>query len=92
MVKQRSCTFLFSDLRRHIRISGTYGVAIRQTSGVGRGCSFSIIIANLYVATVLYLRDKFLDIELGAFFDDRNIATDSIGEIGRVLETVNNYQ
>ena len=84
--------FLYSDLRRYIRVAGTYGAVVHQTNGIGQGCSLSIIIANLYVATLFrYLRDLFPGIEIGAFLDDRNITTDSVESMTKVLNAVKEF-
>ena len=43
--------FLYTNLKRYIKVAGTYGAVVAQSSGVGQGCSMSIIVANLYGAT-----------------------------------------
>ena len=81
--------FLYSDLRRYIKVAGTYGAVIHQSNGIGQGCSISIIIANLYVATLFRcLREHFPEIEMGAFLDDRNITANSVESMRQVLDNV----
>ena len=83
----RQLHYLYTNLKRYIRVAGTYGAVVEQTNGVGQGCSMSIIVANLYVTTLFrFLKCKFPDIELGAFLDDRNFTARDIGQLVKVLE------
>ena len=84
--------FLYTNLRRYIRVAGTYGAVIAQTNGIGQGCSLSIIVANLYVATLFkFLRANFEGIDMGAFLDDRNITTDTIEKMINALAAVERF-
>ena len=47
----------------------------------------SILVANLYVATLFRtLQNRFRIVELGAFLDDRNVTAQSIGDLLEILE------
>ena len=79
--------YLYTDLTRYVRIAGAYGATIQQTNGVGQGCSISIIVANLYVATLFRaLKHRHLEVELGAFLDDKNITAQSLDQLVAILE------
>ncbi len=78
--------YTYRHLKRYIRVADSYGAVIQQSNGVGQGCTLSIVVANLYVATLFrYLRWKFLDVEVAAFLDDRNMTTETVE---RLVEAV----
>ena len=80
---------IYADLKRYAKIAGTYGGVIQQTNGCPQGCSFSLIVANLYVATLFqYLESEHPQISLGAFIDDRNIRHQTIEELQVILEKI----
>jgi hypothetical protein len=84
--------FLYSRLTRYIKVADTYGAVIKQFNGIGQGCSLSIIIANLYVCTLLrFLRAQCPESEVGAFLDDRNITAKTIPELLEALEAIRKF-
>ena len=84
--------FLYTNLQRYIRVVDTYGAVIPQTNGIGQGCSLSLIVANLYVATLFnLLTATFPEVDLGAFLDDRNITTTSTERMVQVLEATKQF-
>ena len=88
----RRLFYLYSHLRRYIRVADTYGAAVKQTNGIGQGCSLSIVIANLYVTTLSkFLGHRHPMIEMGAFLGDRNFTTDNVDELVRVLLSVQEF-
>ncbi len=79
--------YIISNLRRYIRVAGTYGAVISQCNGAGQGCSMSILVANLYVATLLnFLRAEHSSTEVAAFLDDRNMVAETVKDL---LDAVN---
>ena len=83
---------MYTHLQRYIRVAGTYGSVIRQTNGIGQGCSLSILIANLYVATLFnFLKDNNDELEFGAFLDDRNVTTKSIPSLMEALGQISEF-
>ena len=80
---------MYSNLKRYICIVGTYGAVIEQANGVGQGCSISIVIPNLYVATLFrFLRASFPNLQMGAFLDDRNLTTESEEEFMKAMPAI----
>ncbi len=82
-------TSMYSRLTRYIKVAGTYGATIRQTNGCPQGCSFSLLLANLYVSTLFYyLEREFPQAGLGAYLDDRNLRHHDPDELKRMLDRV----
>jgi exonuclease III len=84
--------YLYDRLNRYIRVAGTYGAVIRSSNGIGQGCTISIVIANLFVATLCrYLRARHPNINIAAFIDDRNITATSIDDLLRALGDIKRF-
>ena len=71
--------YMYKNLqRRYIKVAGTFGGVIRQSNGVGQGCSMSLSVANLYVTSLFrYLRSNFPNIKQG-----------DLGDLVEVLEAM----
>ena len=83
---------LYCNLKRYVRVAGSYGAVIEQTNGIGQGCSLSIIIANLYVATLFrLLRSKFPELQMGAFLDDRNFTSDNECQLMKAIVATRSF-
>ncbi len=88
----RQMGFIGARLNRYIRVADSFGGVIRQSNGVGQGCSLSIVVANLYVATLFrYLRSQFPDVELAAFLDDRNMTADTVGRLAEAVRATKHF-
>ncbi len=72
---------------RSVKVAGTYGAVIDQANGAAQGCTMSVVVANLYVATLFnYLSDRFPGADLSAFLDDRNVTTTNVNELIAIIE------
>ncbi len=81
--------FLYSSLHRYLKVAGTYGAVIRQENGCPQGCSFSLLVANIYVSTLFnYIQHHHPEVSLGAFIDDRNLRARSPAELQEALTRI----
>ncbi len=83
---------IISNMRRYIKVAGTYGAVLDQSNGAGQGCSMSIIAANLYVATLInFLNAEFPEAEVAAFLDDRNVIASTVSDLKRIIEATKTF-
>lgn len=65
---------LYHKLIRHTKIAGTYGHEIAPTTGMGQGCSTSLLAANATVNIEYYMLDAVApEVAKEAFIDDRTL-------------------
>ncbi len=84
--------YIASGLRRYVKVAGTYGAVIDQANGAAQGCTMSVVVANLYVATLFnYLSDRFPGADLSAFLDDRNVTATSARELISIIAATTEF-
>ncbi len=84
--------FIGKNLKRYIKIADSFGAVVEQTNGLGQGCSMSIVVANLYVATLFnFLQAKFPSLDLAAFLDDRNLVADDVQTLVQAIDATHEF-
>ncbi len=84
--------FIYSRLRRYVKVADSLGAVILQNNGAAQGCSLSIVIANIYVATLFrYLRATHPEVDLGAFLDDRNMTASTVEKLEAAVRATSEF-